>query len=482
MSSTGTPTLEQFETALEVLCSLPMDVTQLRGWDDKTLLAASELQTRASRALGASGAAIAGELAHRSRPELGSEGLARRSGHRTVENLLKSTTGATKEQVLTVVAAGTLLTEIADDGKVDAVTGEVREATQPWLRPVAEAVAAGTISTSASGSIGRGLGVPNSAVTAAQLAAAAVKLVAGAVAGVDADRLWRDARDRRNEMDLDGVKVREAERFEIRGLTHYPLPGGGGRATWDMDTETYAIFVDTYDRTTSPKRGGVRFVDPVKAAQAKRIEDDDRSFKQIASDGFIHLIKAGATVDDSVMLGSGAPIIRITVAEKALETGVGFGRIDGQADVVSIDTVKRLIETGKSLRVGFDPAGNYVEQFDDPLAENRLYNKRQREILAAKFGGCMDPDCDRPPSWTEAHHIRFVARDGGKTTIVNAILLCKFHHLKYHNEGYEIAVDSSGDYWKIPPKAIDPDQAPIRMPLKTRNLDDLWSAQNRRAS
>ena len=176
MSSSSTPSLEQYQAAVEVLRALPRDVTQLRGWDDATLLAASRLHTEATRALGSAGAVIAGELAHRSRPELGSEGLARRTGHRTVENLLKSTTGATKEQVITVLAAGTLLTEIADDGTVDSVTGEVREASQPWLKPVAEAVAAGTISTSASSSIGRGLGSPNSAVTASQLEAAAIKL------------------------------------------------------------------------------------------------------------------------------------------------------------------------------------------------------------------------------------------------------------------------------------------------------------------
>ena len=190
-----------------------------------------------------------------------------------------------------------------------------------------------------------------------------------------------------------------------------------------MDTETYATFVDAYDRMTSPKRGGVRFVDEKRAARAKQIEDDERSFKQIASDGFIHLIKAGTTVDDSVMLGSGAPVIRITVAEKALTSGVGFGRIDGQPDVVSIPTVKRLMETGKSFRVGFDPTGTHIEPFDDPAADNRLFTPKQREILAVKFGGCMDPDCDRPPSWCEAHHIRHVVRDGGKTTIGNAITL-----------------------------------------------------------
>jgi hypothetical protein len=88
----------------------------------------------------------------------------------------------------------------------------------------------------------------------------------------------------------------------------------------------------------------------------------------------------------------------------------------------------------------------------------------------------MDPNCDRPPSFCEAHHIRFVARDGGKTTILNAILVCKHHHLKYHNEGYEIVVDGDGRYWLIPPKETDPTQTPIVMPLKTRNLHDLWAA------
>jgi hypothetical protein len=474
MSSTSTPVLERYSTARGVLNDLTPSIEELRALTDAELLQLNEDHTLGARRWGSAGAVIAGELAHRSRAELGAGGLARRTGHRTVENLLKATTGATKEQVLTVVAAGTLLTEIADDGTVDEVTGEVRTAAQPWLRPVAVAVGAGQISTSASGSISRGLGSSNTGVTAVQLEAAAVELVAMALAGVDADRLWREARTLRDELDLNGVKLREAERRELRGLSHYPLPAGGGRAVWDMDTETYAHFVDTYDRLTSPKRGGVRFIDPTKAAQAKSIEDDDRSFKQLASDGFIHLVRAGANADDSVMIGSGAPIIRITVAEKALHTGVGFGRIDGQSDPVSIETVKRLMETGTTLRVGFDPTGRYIEQAEDPAAGKRLYNRKQREILATKFGGCMDPNCDRPPSWTEAHHIAFVKRDGGKTTIENAILLCKYHHLKYHNDGYEIHQDSFGNYWKIPPTTVDPAQTPIPMPLKTRNLDDLW--------
>jgi hypothetical protein len=56
----------------------------------------------------------------------------------------------------------------------------------------------------------------------------------------------------------------------------------------------------------------------------------------------------------------------------------------------------------------------------------------------------------------------------------NGILLCKHHHLKYHNEGYEIVHNIEGEYWLIPPTERDPEQAPIRMPLKSAALRDLW--------
>ena len=426
--------IERYQTALDALRALDLDVVQLRECDESTVLQANSMQAEAGRLLGAAGAVIAGDLAYRSRAALGGEGLARRTGHRTVENLLKSTTGATKEQAVTAVRAGTLLTELADDGKVDAVTGEINSASQPWLAPVARAVAAGAISTSAVSSITAGLGLPNSAVTIERLRDAARDLVRQAVAGLDADRLWRAARDLRDELDLAGVKIREDEARAMRGITHRPLATGGGVATWRMDNETYALFVNTYDRMTSPKRGGVRFVDRERAEHADRIRDDERTPAQLASDGLMQLILAGATVDDSVMLGSGAPVNRITVAQNALESGVGVARIDGQPVPVSLQTVERLLCEGEAHTIGFDTFGHFIEDGSDA----RLYSRKQREILAAKFGGCMDPDCDRPPSWCEAHHILHWKRDHGKTLIANGILLCKYHHLLYHNRGYQV--------------------------------------------
>jgi hypothetical protein len=471
MTSTSTVTaaetldpLTAWSNVLDALAQLPTEVAALRGLDEKSLLSLNDLQAQASRRLGAGGALVAGEVAHRSRPALGMSGLAQRTG------LLTQTTGVTKQQARTALSAGLLMAEIADDGAVDEVTGEVLAPTQPWLRPVAAAVAAGQISTSAAQAIGSGLGSPNSAVTADQLEIAATRLVGEVVSGVDADRIWKRARDARDELDVAGVKVREAELLQIRGITHFPLPGGGGKAIWTMDPETYANFVDVYDRSTSPKLGGVRFVSKEQSERAATIADDERTPVQLASDAFLQLLKLGAHTNPNFLLGSGAPIIRITVAEEALKTGVGFGRIEGQDEHVSMDTVQRLLCGGDSIRIGFDPKGNVL----DIEAEQRLYSKRQREVLAVKFGKCMDPNCDRPPSWTESHHILQWARDKGKTLIENGIPMCKWHHLKYHNEGYEIEVDNNGNYWQIPPTRIDPEQKRIAMPLKSTTIADLW--------
>ena len=474
MSPTSATVEERFDAALLALAALPTEVSELRGLSESSLLRITEVQAIGARVLGSAGALIAGEVAHRSRPALGMKGLAQRTGFRTPERLLTQTTGATKQQVKTSLAAGTLLAEIADEGTVDDLTGEVLAPTQPWLRPAASAVTAGRLSTSALDAIRSGLGTPNSSVTAEQLEVAAARLVDESFAGVDADRLWKRARDARDELDVAGVKLREAELLETRGITHYPLPNGGGRAIWNMDPETYANFKDIYDRSTSPKLGGVRFVSKEQSERAATIAADERTPVQLASDAMLQLLKLGADANPNCILGSGAPIIRITVPLEALETGIGFGKIEGLDETVSISTAQRLLCGGDSIRMGFNRKGNVL----DIESEQRLFSKRQGEVLAVKFGHCMDPNCDRPPSWTERHHIKQWVRDRGKTLIENGILLCKWHHLKYHNEGYEIEVDDDGTYWQIPPKTIDPEQMRIAMPLKSTAIADLWRTRD----
>ncbi|RNE59473.1 hypothetical protein EEJ31_09815, partial [Cryobacterium tepidiphilum] len=56
---------------------------------------------------------------------------------------------------------------------------------------------------------------------------------------------------------------------------------------------------------------------------------------------------------------------------------------------------------------------------------------------------------------------------GGRTDIKDGILLCKRDHLRLHNQGWRIERRGNNQYWLIPPKAIDPQQTPIRMKSNT---------------
>jgi predicted restriction endonuclease len=74
--------------------------------------------------------------------------------------------------------------------------------------------------------------------------------------------------------------------------------------------------------------------------------------------------------------------------------------------------------------------------------------------------------CPSNPGNSKAHHIAQWARDHGTTNISNGILLCRYHHMLLHNNGWEIIRDTTEKYWLKPPKEQDPHQTLIEMPTK----------------
>jgi hypothetical protein len=470
----------QLTSAIAALSSVSTDVADYRLLNDDALLRVNQLQATAARILGATGAVIAGEITQRSAPRLGSRGLAQRAGHRTPEQFIKATTGTTGQQAVTAVRVGVMVHDAANAGLVNSVTGEITEATQPWLRPVAAAVRAGTLALAGAESIARGLGIPNSAVAVEHLELVAAQLCAealtrrtsdgsGVIPGLDADALFRRARGLRDELDLEGVKEREEERRARRSLAFTQLPDGMARLVWVMDPETAITVKDIYDRSTSPKRGGVRFVDPVQKLKAETILVDERTPAQLASDSFEQLLRIGSDADEHTLLGTGAPVIRIAATKTAVDSGHGLAHLEGQADAVSLETLARFACGGRRTLTTFDGDGIPL----DLQREQRLFSKHQREVLILKWGGCAAPGCDRPPSWTESHHINEFARDHGETNIADGILLCKHHHLHFHNTGWQIRRDDLGRYWLIPPKDHDPEQTPMLLQPKSGVMRDL---------
>ncbi len=57
----------------------------------------------------------------------------------------------------------------------------------------------------------------------------------------------------------------------------------------------------------------------------------------------------------------------------------------------------------------------------------RFASPKQREILQQVYGVCAHPECNRPGTYSEAHHKDSFAR-GGMTNLDNLVLLCPWHN------------------------------------------------------
>jgi hypothetical protein len=481
----------QLATAVAALSAVSCAVADFQSADDAALVSLSRLAAREKQLAEAHLALIAGEIAARSTRQLGHSGLAQREGFRNAEELLKTTTGATGREATTAVRVGRLVREAAVDLGVDPATGAAVEAAEPWLACVAAAVSAGTLSVGAADAIRTGLGQPTENVPAAALAGAAAELCALA-ASLDVDRLLRRARELRDDLDEVGIVDRERECFEKRSLKMFPLGNGMGRLIWDLDPESYATLLELNNRATSPKRG-VRFVGGPNQEKAEQILNDPRSIGQLASDTFLALLQAGADMDSTRMLGSGGAAIRVLVTKETLEsagtsdqadtpnpstktttdtsgtvgTPPGRAYIESTGAAISAATAQRLSCDGTTTEVTLDTFGRPL----DVGREHRTFTPKQRIALAIRDGACRFGDCDKDPSMTEAHHIIPWAK-GGRTDLANGILLCKFHHLLIHNNGWEIYRVGT-DYFLVPPKDVDPTQRPRPMPSKSAAMRDI---------
>ena len=230
-----------------------------------------------------------------------------------------------------------------------------------------------------------------------------------------------------------------------------------------FDPEAGALVSDALDIVTSPRRNGPRFVDDAEKARADAIVKDPRTTEQLAHDALVEMVRIAAGADPGRLFGSRKPAVRVHVDARDLERREGAGHLEGQTAAVSIATVERFACSDGYVPVIFTPDGPI-----DVGMTQRLFTPRQRIALAAIWGGCAHPDCDRPPSWCEAHHAIEWDR-GGPTDIANGVLLCRFHHMLIHNMGWTIRPpDRPGGKWLMhPPPGRPGIHKPIELTSKS---------------
>ncbi|UTT63815.1 HNH endonuclease signature motif containing protein [Microcella humidisoli] len=475
--------------AVDALTRVPRELDLYRSLGDDALLALTRVAADEVRLAQLHVSLLAGEIARRSAPELGSEGLAQRTGHRTPDELVRVTTGTRVADARAAVRVGAAMAG-ADAGPLG-VDGEAQPGSTVGsaggsaggstpTSALGIAVLEGRVSVAVADAVRLGLGSPSPALTAEMLDAAAEQLLPR-VAELDADRAAREARAMRDDLDLLGLPEREEARRAQRSFRLGRRADGMGYAHWVLDPETFAIVSDVYDRVTSPKRSMPSFDDgaPSAAPSPSAADtstgagasdlDDDRTPEQRASDTIAELLRQGVAADTSQLLGD-APIgVRVIVAARALDARQGRGFLEGQPDAVSIATVERLACSTGTVTLTVD---GHPDNAGQPLnlgRERRLFSRAQRVALAARDGGCRWPGCERPPSWCEAHHIEHWQRDGGRTDVADGILLCRHHHLLAHNNGWEIRRDGPR-YLLVPP---DDGRGPEIERVRDRRSDEI---------
>lgn len=520
--------MPQSNTLLTLLAdvSVPFEaptVADVTALGEPDLLDLQRTLAEVRRRVDTASAAVAAEVARRSHFSLGHDGLAQRLGARTPQALVQRLTGSTAREAAALVRVGTLLAADSahaergvDSGLasgvnpgVGAITGATNDELAnntdspawPWLADVVAAVASARLSVEAADVIRAGLGEPDSTefadtgadadagVIAGAVAIAGTVAFTGAVAGavtteqlreaarqlvVDAascsvEQLAVRARHARALLDADADASRTLERErsmrDRRYLYLSRQPDGMTRLSGLLDPESAALVSSAIDAATSPRRGGPRFVSVDEIDRAERIVRDQRSTEQLAVDTLVELVRLGGQLAPIELLGARRPAVQVIVTERDLASRTGLARLEGQSESISVVTAERHVCEAGVVPIVIDAYGDVVALG----RETRLYTRRQRLALAARDGGCRFPECARPPSWTEAHHITPWS-EGGTTDLAAGVLLCRHHHLLLHNNGWRFT-RVAGELAVVPPRSLDPEQRPIPAPSKNPLID-----------
>jgi hypothetical protein len=182
-------------------------------------------------------------------------------------------------------------------------------------------------------------------------------------------------------------------------------------------------------------------------ALEKPVQGDDRNASQRRADALVELASRQLQGGDLPAVAGQRPHLTVTtpVATLQYERGAAAGEMSWAGPVVA-ETVRRLACDAAVTRVTLGADG-------EPLNVGRSVRSIPpaiRRALVARDGGCRFPGCDRPPEWTDGHHVKHWA-DGGETRLDNLVLLCRHHHRAVHEHRWRLSWTAEGGLKAVPP-------------------------------
>lgn len=321
------------------------------------------------------------------------------------------------------------------------------------LPDTAEAVANGEIGFDHASVIARTASALEESLTAApfdehRLLAAAREMSVG--------RLRYLARHVRHAADPDGVAAEEAFAIEDRWLEISACEDGTVQIGGHLDAAGGAAV-----RTV---------LEPLARPAGK---DDDRRLERRNADALVEW--ATHTLDIGELPGRAGqprrakqrPHLQVTTSLETLRGLAASPAAEMEFSLpISSKTVQRLACDSTITRVVLGSESVVI----DVGRARRVVAGPTRRALDARDAHCQWRDCDRPPSWSAAHHVVHWTR-GGRTDLSNMILLCHRHHTMAHEGGWQLVHTDDGRLLTIPP--------PWRAGLGARAPDQVGAASAR---
>jgi Domain of unknown function (DUF222)/HNH endonuclease len=311
----------------------------------------------------------------------------------------------------------------------------------PLFEPVAVALATGVISPEHARVITATIDKLPHAVEAEYGATVQACLLEQA-ADLDPMRLANLARQLLDYLDPDGSHSDDADHERHREVNVVGNRDGSFTLSGRLTPECGALAETVLDSLSRPVPATDATPDPRRAGQRRH-------------DALQDLLTRALRVGQLPDCGGVSATLILTAGIADAEAGTGFATT-AHGGLIAIKRAIDLVGDGQIITVLFDPHGGVL----DYGRLQRLAPLAMRLALIARDKGCTFPGCDRPPTWTQAHHIRAWA-DGGPTSLENLTLLCGYHHRNFARQGWQASIINGQPHWTAPTWK-DPSRTPTR--------------------
>jgi hypothetical protein len=193
--------------------------------------------------------------------------------------------------------------------------------------------------------------------------------------------------------------------------------------------------------------GGAALKTALESLMGPPAEDDRRTATQRRADAMIELARRQLDGGRLPEVGGQKPHLMVTVDAATLSKQPGSRAAELEwAQPIPAETARRI-----ACDCSITPVLRGAESHQVEAGRtSRVIPPSMRRALIARDRGCRFPGCDRPPAWTDGHHLKHWA-DGGPTLPYNLALLCGRHHYRVHEEGWRLAWGGSGELIAVPP-------------------------------